>query len=93
MKQYKNVLLSLGFYVLALIINFTGMPLKSLIDTIQTYNFATASLIGVILIVGIIFSLRSNKHKESPWAGNLLFVIGVLGFIFNIFVFSLASSQ
>lgn len=93
MKQYKNALLSLGFYVLALIVIVTGIPFKGLIESVKSYNLATASLIGVFVIVGVIFSLKSNKAKESSWAGNLLFVIGVLGFIFNLFVFSISSSQ
>jgi hypothetical protein len=69
MKKYKNVWLSLGFYVLAFLLTYV----------IQRLGNSTALVpFFVLIILGIFFALRSNASKESSWAGGVMIFIGVL---------------
>jgi protein-S-isoprenylcysteine O-methyltransferase Ste14 len=49
-------------------------------------TYAITFPVLVFDIPGIVFAFRSMKLKESPWIGNVSGVVGVLTFIFILFV-------
>jgi hypothetical protein len=80
MKKYKNISLSLGLYILALLItyviprfiwSYSPLPPRSV----------GYSLIGIsiaLVVLGMFFGFRSINEKESTWAGHLTILIGGL---------------
>lgn len=92
MKTHKNISLAIGFYIIASVVSFTGIPFRGLIGTPGTYNLAVAILTGILLLIGVMFSLKSNKQKESSWAGNLLGIVGILSIIFTFGALYISSS-
>ena len=83
MKQYKNVILSFVFLLLTFV-TIKILDVISYPDVGITYAITFPVL--VFDIPGIVFAFRSMKLKESPWIGNVSGVVGVLTFIFILFV-------
>jgi FtsH-binding integral membrane protein len=78
MKKYKNTLLSLGCYIIAVLIVYLIFASAPSLGP-DPYYFAYLLWIGFILVpVGIFFGFKSDKQKESSWCGNLLMIVGVL---------------
>lgn len=90
MSNYKNISITIGLYVISLIISLTGISLSHSIDI---NNYITALFIAFFLLVGVGFSLKSNKQKESSWLGSLLGVIGIIGTILVFLAAYLSSMQ
>lgn len=90
MKKYKNILITVGLYAISLIISLTGISLSHSIDI---NNYTTALFITFFLLVGVGFSLKSNKQKESSWLGSLLGVIGITETILIFLAAYLSSMQ
>ena len=85
-KSYKNAYLSLASYIIAFSVTYLvptliWPPFSSVSPTLG-YFFLGLSFIFVI--IGIVFAYKSNKQKESHWAGNLLLLIGLL-IVFSVF--------
>ncbi len=85
MKKYKNIYLSVTFYIITILLAYLLPVLISLIfpkiassaATPLEYLFFGGAILSVV--VGIFFGLKSMKTKESEWIGHLMVVIG--GFI------------
>ena len=86
----RNILLSLGFFVVILaIFLLTAFPGEST----GTYRVPVNSNVGLILslslyivpmLLGLFFARKSVRLKESAWAGKLLFTLWtliLLGFV------------
>ncbi len=90
-KRYKNVYLSLASYIIAISVIYLVpaliWPPFSFVSPTLGYFFLGLSFIFVV--IGIIFAYKSNKQKESLWAGNLLMLIGLL-IIFGVFSIKIA---
>ncbi|OHA16856.1 MAG: hypothetical protein A3C79_00825 [Candidatus Taylorbacteria bacterium RIFCSPHIGHO2_02_FULL_45_28] len=86
----KNIYIAIGSYVLALLVMLIGIPVSASPDT---NNLTIAIVTAIFLVIGIIFSLKSNKAKESSWIGSLLGIIGILWLIFTFIVLYLSSMQ
>jgi protein-S-isoprenylcysteine O-methyltransferase Ste14 len=61
-----------------------------MLDSISYANvgisYAITIPVPVFDILGTVFAFRSMKLKETSWIGNVLGVIGLLTFIFILFV-------
>lgn len=96
MKTHKNIFLSLSFFLAAAIwVVLWILPGKDLLLYSPSNTIEATYIIPhfVLVIIGIFFSLKSNKRKESPWMGSLLGVIGILWLIFVSLGLYLASMQ
>ena len=80
-RKYKNILISLGSYILAFLVTYI-LPLF-----IWSYDHPPASrnigfwFVGLSLTLvafGVFSGFRSIMAKESTWAGHLVAAIGVL---------------
>ena len=72
-KSYKNVYLSLASYIIAYI--WASIPVA---NTPGISNKIGVSLLAMLILAGIFFAFKSNKAKESSWAGNVLMLVGIL---------------
>src|SRR6266446_2753966 len=78
--KYKNAFISLGSYAMAFLLTY-AIP-----RFIWSYDSPPSPAIGhwiigssiVLVIIALFFAYKSNKSKESSWAGNLLMVIGII---------------
>lgn len=83
-KNHKNIFLSLASYILAVIWFTIWIQVGNAFATAHSsytgnsMNIFVLAVFFILLIVGIIFGIKSNKAKESSWAGNLLAVIGIV---------------
>ncbi len=85
MKKYKNICLSIGSYLIAILwlailvqIGSTLVATHKSFTLGGTMNFIVLAVFFVFLLIGIFFGSKSNKAKESSWAGNLLMAIGIV---------------
>src|SRR3989338_11107971 len=83
-KSYKNVYLSLASYIIALSSYFYLLFIPNISPAI------VYSPTLVLILIGILFAHKSNKAKESSWAGNLLMAIGILILLFPFYAIPLA---
>jgi hypothetical protein len=78
----KNILLSVGSYVVAFILIYFGVYATNAIDASSSFGNIARILLAVIffafMLVGIVFGYKSNKAKESAWAGSVIMLIGIL---------------
>ena len=72
MKKYKNLLFSLTSIIIAFVLIFSF----NLIGTGFLFIFY------MFIIFGIFFASISNKKKESPLAGNIMLIIGILSLFY-----------
>src|ERR1035437_10316213 len=99
MKKYKNISLSLGFYILAFVwygffVYLIGpywwtlfpTPESSVIVHTQVCLCFLPSL--VMIVLGIFFAFKSKTLKESSCLGVFLAVIGLLILVFGLFFFA-----
>ncbi len=84
-NKYKYILLSLGSYIAAVLwfggVGQIGTALVKTNHILPYGDFMNTIALGVffiLVILGIFFGFKSNKAKESSWAGNLLMVIGIV---------------
>lgn len=56
-----------------------------------TLGYFFLGLSFIFVVIGIIFAYKSNKHKESSWAGNLLVLIGLLIIFGSFFIKSVCT--
>ncbi len=82
----KNIILSIGSYVVAIIWYVGAIMVGSALvaNQVQTSEMGNTVVIIVffaLLFLGIFFGFKSNKTKESSWAGNLLMAIGIVVFL------------
>lgn len=101
-RRYKNILLSIGFYVLAFFLFWLSeylfihsgvsfwppTPESSLVLFLS--NNVPFFLLIVFIVIGILFSFRSKKLNESSWTGILLGVVGILALLISIGLYFLA---
>src|ERR1017187_10549517 len=105
-KRYANILLSLGSYVLAFVwyqLWQYGLgsywkflfpsPVSLILGYLTIFLIFSPSL--AFVSSGIFFAVRSLRLKESSWAGTYLGIIGILSFMFILFItaFSLSWSH
>ena len=92
MKKYKNSSLSLLSYIVAFLMVYwlfgsTSLP--------RSADFPMFWISLILVIIGIFLGYRSNKMKESKWAGYVLMGLGILSLlfllIFIVFSYSLSS--
>ena len=74
MKTHKNTLLSLMCTIVSFVLLFSFQ----LIDSGYLYIFY------IPLVFALWFGFRSNKVKESSWAGNLVLVIAILSLFYPV---------
>ena len=83
MKQYKNVLLSLGSYILAFVWYFIFMSSSSSFSQFVPYksgdvmNKLVIIVYFLFIIIGIFFGFRSKK-KEPALSSSLVILIGLI---------------
>jgi len=86
MKKYKNICLSIGMYIIA---TLTTAPLVydiippgvRLFIPINPIEYIMLVILGILSsTLGIFFSIKAIKSKESLWAGAILTIIGILLF-------------
>lgn len=96
MKKYKNILLSLGSYVLAFVWYFIFMSSSSSFSQFVPYksgNVMNTIVIGIhflFIIIGLFFGLRSRK-EESTLLNNLITLIGLLLLVGSYVLYSFYS--
>ena len=78
MKTHKNILWSLGSYLLSIILICFGFVSAPHLGTTPDYLFYIIWVGFILIPVGIFLGLRSDMKHESPWGGTLLMMIGVL---------------
>ena len=100
-KQYRNTSQSLLFCVLAVAWYFGLYFLLIYLEQISIFAFNLLNndfvfkyviLFGpsaIFSITGVFFAFKSNKLKESSWAGNLLMLIGIIFSIISLWPFFL----
>lgn len=97
LKNYKNIFLSLGSYVVAIVwfvsvvsvADFfmkTATPVSPTVGSVT--NVVFLGIFFVLILVGIFFGYKSNKVRESSWGGNLLMVIGIVGILSYLLLMS-----
>ncbi|MCX6752149.1 MAG: hypothetical protein NTZ87_01470 [Candidatus Nomurabacteria bacterium] len=83
MKKYKNVLLSLGSYILAFVWYIFWIFYSSLFSqpipstTGDVVNKLIIIVYFLFIIIGLFFGFRSRK-KEPPLASSLIISIGII---------------
>ncbi|KND47804.1 MAG: hypothetical protein AB197_00980 [Parcubacteria bacterium C7867-002] len=95
MKKYKNITLSVLCYVVLLVLIFVGVPNSAPVppSVANSLNLVSIIISCLIAVGGIFFAFRSNKNKESAWAGNLLMVIGLVAILIFIWMYALSLSM
>lgn len=82
MKKHKNILCSLGSYIIAFLWLYLGVNVVNMVDYSSSaggiLNIFVALIYFILIIAGIVFAYKSKNSKESSWAGNLSMVIGIL---------------
>lgn len=90
-KRYKNAYLSLASYILAFSVTYLVptliWPPFSYVS--PTFGYFFLGLSFIFVIVGMIFAYKSNKQKESPLAGNVLLLIGILILLLPLYAIQL----
>ncbi|MFA6458995.1 MAG: hypothetical protein WCV79_01185 [Candidatus Paceibacterota bacterium] len=84
MKEYKNVTLSLCFYVLGFVVTYVLPSLLVSVNGSLKYGYVFIIVSLLLVAFGIFFAYKASKNKESDIASNLLMLIGVL-IIFGFF--------
>jgi len=85
MKKYKNVLLSLGSYVIAFVWYFFWLSPFSILlakfippTMAPLMNKLIIIFYFIFILIGIFLGWKSIKSKESILFGNLIFLIGII---------------
>jgi len=87
-KEHKNISLSIGAYILAALIFILWTYIVP--TSPDSPNWIGLGLFVILIITGIFFGFKSNKSRESSWAGNVLMLIGTLILLLPLYGVQLA---
>lgn len=79
MKKYINISISVVLYIVAVVWAFTkGEAL------LYAHPWLAAGFTILLLLVGIILSVKSVNRKETTWVGRISIVIGLILLLLSI---------
>ena len=89
-KSRKNIFLSLVSYVVGVLTAYLWVYFVPAASYPGISNKVGVGLVVVLTLLGMLFGFKSNKAKESSWAGNVLILVGFLIILFPLYAVPLA---